>query len=152
MIFVDSDGVLADFDQHYWNLFGVRPTRWPDKDNVDWKLVASVPNFFLTIPRMSDFDELVGSLRSREWTTLTGCPRSIDASDNQKRDWFKREIGPKHPVICCPAREKCLHGKPGDVLIDDYLKYRDLWIDMGGVFIHHTSAASTIRGLRALGV
>ena len=36
-IFVDMDGVLADFDQHYENVFGVLPSRVAD--NVDWKQV-----------------------------------------------------------------------------------------------------------------
>lgn len=147
MIFVDMDGVLADFDTHHERCFGVRPTRWPDPDNVDWAKVKAIPNYFLTIPPMPDMDELVAGLHPRPWTVLTGCPRSVNASSNQKRDWGRARLGPKREMICCPAREKCLHGKPGDILIDDYLKYRDLWTGMGGIFIHHTSAANSIRQL-----
>jgi hypothetical protein len=40
---------------------------------------------------------------------------------------------------------------PGDILVDDYLKYRHLWEEAGGVFIHHTSASNTLRQLAALG-
>lgn len=152
MIYVDSDGVLADFDAHYEKLFGERPTRWPAKNTTNWRLVNSVPDFFRTIPRTRDFTELVEGLRPRPWTTLTGCPKEINASDNQKREWFAREISPEHPVICCRARDKCLHCTPGDVLIDDYLKYANLWIAAGGTFIHHTSAADSLRQLRELGL
>lgn len=150
MIWVDMDGVVANFDGHYEKLFGVRPTRWPDVENVEWKLVASVPNFFRTIPMMPDAGELLAGLHPRPWSLLTGCPKSIDASDNQKRDWANEKFEPKRHIVCCPAREKYLHGKPGDVLIDDYLKYRDLWVDMGGIFIHHTSAANTVREIARL--
>jgi uncharacterized protein YfaT (DUF1175 family) len=42
--------------------------------------------------------------------------------------------------------------KPGDILIDDFDKYRHLWIEAGGIFIHHTSAAASIRALRELSI
>ena len=38
----------------------------------------------------------------------------------------------------------------GDVLIDDRAKYRHLWEEAGGIFIHHTSASSSIEALRQL--
>ena len=50
------------------------------------------------------------------------------------------------------AREKHLHMKPGDVLVDDFLKYKELWEDAGGVFVHHTSAEQTIAELRRIGL
>jgi hypothetical protein len=34
--------------------------------------------------------------------------------------------------------------EPGDVLVDDREKHRDLWDNAGGVFIHHTSAEDSI--------
>jgi hypothetical protein len=40
----------------------------------------------------------------------------------------------------------------GDVLVDDYLRYRDLWEKAGGIFVHHVSAAESIRQLAALGL
>ena len=151
MIFVDMDGVLADFDTHYFNHFRERPTRWPKPDTTDWAKVASVPDFFRTIPLMRDAGDLLAGLHPRPWQILTGCPKSIDTSNNQKREWASGKFDPPRTVTCCRAREKCLHGKPGDVLIDDYLKYRDLWIAMGGIFIHHTSARESLRQLNALG-
>lgn len=42
--------------------------------------------------------------------------------------------------------------KPGDVLVDDNLKYRELWETAGGVFIHHTSAEQTIAELVQIGM
>jgi hypothetical protein len=42
--------------------------------------------------------------------------------------------------------------RPGDILIDDFDKYRDLWIKAGGIFIHHTSAVASIHALRELGI
>jgi hypothetical protein len=41
---------------------------------------------------------------------------------------------------------------PGDVLVDDYLRYRELWVKAGGIFIQHLSAAESIRQLAELGL
>jgi hypothetical protein len=54
------------------------------------------------------------------------------------------------PMICCKSSEKCLHGKPGDILIDDWTKHRQKWLDMGGIFILHTSAKSSLQALQTL--
>jgi hypothetical protein len=148
MIWLDLDGVMADFDGHYEKLFGVRPTR----NKVDWKLVNSVPDFFRTIPLMPGARELFATAAAlgHGFGMLTGCPPEIDASDNQKRDWVKANFPIQmlgRRIVCCRSRDKCLHGNPGDVLVDDYTKYRHLWEDMGGIFIHHTSAAESIAAL-----
>lgn len=154
MIWLDLDGVMADFDGHYEHHFGVRPTRWPGPDSVDWKLVNSVPDFFLTMPCMPGARDLflVAFLASNgDVGFLTGCPASIDAAANQKRQWIAQEPGfGNSKVVCCRSRDKCLHGKPGDILIDDYLKYADLWTGMGGIFIHYTSAKDSILQLKRM--
>jgi len=54
-------------------------------------------------------------------------------------------------MIACASRDKCKFAKPGDVLIDDWTKYRDLWLAMGGRFITHTSAENSIQQLKELG-
>lgn len=151
-IHVDMDGVLADFDSHYLHLFDIRPTRWPDPDSVDWVKVRSVPHFFHTIPLMPDAGELIDGVIASglPWSILTGVPDSIDVACNQKIDWVRDRIRPVPKVVCCRSRDKFKHGKPGDVLIDDYLKYRDLWVAMGGIFIHHTSAKTSLARLQAL--
>jgi hypothetical protein len=55
-------------------------------------------------------------------------------------------------VRTCWSREKSLHASPGDVLIDDYEKYRGLWIEAGGRWITHISAAETDRALAQMGL
>lgn len=152
MIFVDMDGVLADFDLHYYRHFGVRPTRWPDPETVDWSKIAAIPDFFLTIPVMDGALELLHGIYPRPFEILTGVSKSIDTTKNQKIEWIHARIEPALKVNCCRSRDKYQYGKPGDVLIDDYLKYKDRWVAMGGIFIHHTSAASSLRRLWELGL
>jgi hypothetical protein len=62
--------------------------------------------------------------------------------------WAKEHF-PGTKMITCASRDKSRHMKPGDVLVDDYLKYRHLWEAAGGVFIHHTSAKASLEALRA---
>jgi len=44
------------------------------------------------------------------------------------------------------------HAEPGDILVDDWEKYRHLWIARGGRWVTHRSAEESVRELRALGV
>jgi hypothetical protein len=152
MIWLDMDGVFADFDGHYERHFGYRPTRWPMEDTTDWKLIKSVPNFYITIPVMPGARDLFRYVDEvgEGCAFLTGVPVSISESANEKTEWGRINF-PDVQVVCCPAKDKWRHGQPGDTLIDDYLRYRVDWTDMGGVFIHHTSVPSTIAQLREWG-
>jgi hypothetical protein len=42
--------------------------------------------------------------------------------------------------------------KAGDILIDDFLKYRHLWEEAGGIFIRHISAKGSLEKLAFLGI
>ena len=55
-------------------------------------------------------------------------------------------------MICCKAQHKRDHANPGDILIDDNPKYRKRWENMGGIWIPHIGAASTILQLKAMGL
>jgi hypothetical protein len=51
-------------------------------------------------------------------------------------------------IITTMARDKRDHAKEGDVLVDDQLRHSALWVEAGGVFIHHHSAAQSLKALR----
>jgi hypothetical protein len=53
-------------------------------------------------------------------------------------------------MICCSSPEKKNYMKPGDILVDDWPRYRDLWENAGGVFILHTSAVDSIERVKAI--
>lgn len=148
-IFVDMDGVLADFDRHHETVFGMRP----DKaiDNVDWLKVRAVPNFYLNIPPMADLIDLWDHIGSFKPIVLTGIPISVEEAAANKKAWVRKYLGSDIEVRCCLSREKCQHAAPGDILIDDWDKYRDLWLARGGRWITHTSAEDTIRELSEMG-
>lgn len=149
-LYVDMDGVLADFDTQYEHHFGIRPCK--NSDNVDWDAVRSVPDFYLGIPPMADLGELWTRIARYNPIVLTGIPWSVAEAAENKRAWVKRNLGAHVEVRCCRSKEKCMHAQPGDILIDDWEKYRQLWLDAGGIWITHTSAADTDRALAGMGL
>lgn len=147
-LFVDLDGVLADFDRGYELAFGTRPDK--TVDNVKWSLIEKTPNFYRDLPPMSDAHELWTFVAPRRPIILTGIPSSIQEAADNKTAWVRKNLGSEVEVRCCRSAEKYLHAAPGDILIDDWEKYRSLWIAQGGAWITHTSAANTIIELKKL--
>ena len=47
------------------------------------------------------------------------------------------------------ARDTRNHAKGGDVLVDDRDRHGHLWEELGGIFIHHSSAQESIEALRS---
>lgn len=152
-IFVDMDGVLADFDSHYAATIGPLPNRSDPNRDVDWSKIND-GEFFASIPPMPDAHELwdyVGHLYGGA-IILTGCPKRGRArAEQNKRDWVRRHIGGGIEVRTVLSREKSQHCSHGDILIDDWEKYRSLWERAGGVWITHRSASETINHLADLG-
>lgn len=144
-LFVDMDGVLADFDAHYRAVFN----RKADKvlDNVDWAAVRKVNGFYLNMPPMPDFNLLWTFISRYDPIVLTGIPMAVPEAQDNKRAWVRKHIGSDVEVRCCRSKDKYVHAIPGDILIDDWEKYKDLWIGAGGAWITHTDAKSTIKRL-----
>lgn len=154
-LFLDLDGVLADFDAGVIKASGLSPAELGDRRM--WPLLARTPGFYEHLPWMSDARDLWDYCRPFHPTILTGVPLGKWA-EPQKRAWCARELGPEVPVICCLSREKGREAaavlEPGEVmvLVDDRLKIQAAWEDAGGRFILHTSAATSIAALRELGL
>lgn len=154
-IWCDMDGVVADFDRGYELVMGKPlPPRNLRTEDLDWDAIrARAPEFFRNLPLMPDAHELWDYIAPRGAKILTGVPAVLSASDNQKIDWARDSLDvPDHRIVCCRANKKFLHCHPGDILIDDWEKYRPLWERAGGWWITHTSAASTIKQLKELGI
>ena len=147
-LFVDMDGVLADFDTGHELVFGVRADKMTD--NVDWTAVRNVPDFYLNLPPMWDMARLWGYIRRYQPIVLTGVPSAVPEASDNKIAWVRKYLGHHVEVRCCRSKDKCLHAQPGDILIDDWEKYRGRWIAEGGTWITHRSAEETIQKLYSL--
>jgi 5'-nucleotidase len=145
-LFVDSDGVFADFDRHVFNEFG----RWPNElgDALMWSLVQKTPGFWGDMPLKAGAHELWEFVKPFAPTVLTGCPRTnYELADRAKREWWKRHFDHEQ-VITCFSRDKPLHMRsPGDILVDDMAKNVKKWEKAGGVAVLHRDAGSSIERL-----
>lgn len=151
-LFLDCDGVLANFDARAEEVFGEHPRVAERRIGTPefWRLLRETDAFYAQLPLMPDARELFVAVEHLDPIILTGCPLGGWA-EPQKHAWAAAHF-PGVRIITTMSVNKRDHMQPGDVLVDDYLKYRDLWEGAGGIFVHHTSAENSIADLRAIGV
>jgi hypothetical protein len=148
-LFVDMDGVIADFAQHHQAVVGWRPDQ---EDDVDWAVVREVEDFYLNIPPMADLQLLWDRIERYQPIVLTGVPEEIAEAPANKRAWVSKHLGPEVQVRCCQASEKWMHAQRGDILIDDSVKHRKRWVKAGGIWVTHRGAEGTAAILDLMGV
>jgi hypothetical protein len=155
-LFLDCDGVLADFDALASDIFGMEPKAWEDEHGSGpfWKTLrnfkdANGHGFFRALPLMRDARRLFDAVKHLKPTILTGCPFGNWAPP-QKLEWAAEHF-PGTKMLTCMARDKITHLEhPGDVLVDDKTKYQPIWEEGGGIFVHHTDAESTLAKLKEI--
>lgn len=149
-LFLDCDGVLADFDAGATRILGMRPAQFQERYNpgLFWKKLASAPDFYANLPLMPGAKKLFEAVRHLDPVILTGLPRGNWAAP-QKERWAAEHF-PGTAIITCMAVDKRNHSRPGDVLVDDTLKHRHLWEDAGGIFVHHQNVERTLAELATL--
>lgn len=150
-IYLDCDGVLADFESSARAILGESSAAYERRHGPGafWKRLASTDGFFEHLNLLPDAMALYEAVRAKGPIILTGMPHGKWA-EPQKRAWAARHF-PGVPVITTAAALKREHCHPGDVLIDDRDYHRHLWEAEGGVFIHHKSATASIEALKAAG-
>jgi 5' nucleotidase, deoxy (Pyrimidine), cytosolic type C protein (NT5C) len=146
-LFLDVDGVLADFDAGAAQLFGMTPAEFESRRGRGefWRRLAKAPDFYATLPEMPDARRLFEAVEHLQPTLLTGLPMGKWAAP-QKVKWAARHF-PGVPIITCMARDKHKHMEPGDVLVDDRENHRATYERAGVVFVHHKNAKDSVRQL-----
>ena len=147
-LYLDCDGVLADFDKGATAILGMKPKAFEHRHGLGkfWQKLATAPDFYFSLPLMPDAMRLFDAVKHLDPIILTGLPRGNWAAD-QKMRWAEKHF-PRVQMITCMARDKRNHAKEGDVLVDDNDKFRHLWEQAGGIFVHHKNAAESIEALR----
>lgn len=135
MIYIDMDGVVADFDQAIINIFG---EEYSDKiADAFWKKTCVEAEVFRRMPPIPEGLQMVEAIRQTNdicfMTSTGGLPHHIDIA-KQKLDWLHAHGFGSHPVaFCMNTRGKGLYARPGAPLIDDRQKVCDAWVEGGGV-------------------
>ena len=142
-LFLDLDGVLADFDRGVREVTGQPPEALPLK--TMWAALSRAPRFFETLAFMEDAEALWRFCAPHRPTILTGLPLGNWAAP-QKVRWAAEHF-PGVPIITCMARDKHKHMHEGDVLVDDRENHRAAYEAAGVVFVHHKNAKDSLRQL-----
>lgn len=149
-LYLDCDGVLADFDAGAAKILGMPPRQFERRHKIGkmWARLAAAPDFYGTLPLMPGARALFEAVRHLDPIILTGLPLGKWAAP-QKMRWAAEHF-PGTRIITCMARDKRNHAQEGDVLVDDTLKYQHLWEEAGGIFVHHRNAPETLQALAGL--
>lgn len=149
-LYLDLDGVMADFDANFPAIFGLDHRSMAD--DAMWAKINSHPDFFRNMPVCKGALEFYGQIRHYEPIILTACPKSNYAhAANQKRGWVREHLGldvTVMPVMGGRNKPLFMHS-PGDILIDDFERNCNAWNDAGGVGILHQDFTKTKAALLA---
>lgn len=154
-IFVDSDGVIADFDGYLLTHFGKSMSDFPK--GQAWAAIThrdkTVEKFFRSLPKMADADVLVTHLRGlpvKSVKVLTACGYTPKDAKEQKIEWYAEQYPGLECIVVSKSPDKAEYAHPYSILIDDRSKSIDPWVAKGGIGILHTSAEDTIAQLTAI--
>ena len=155
-IFVDLDGVLANFHKRFDELYHAKPEiDYPSNKKKKAEYVKRFHEFIVTgqfaiLDPMPDIDLGLDFLRKLHKQvpicilTSTAREEYLTEVSRQKRIWLKEHGIEFHPVFVPGKRYKHYYSKPGRVLIDDTVSNIDDWRSMGGIGILHKSWEQTI--------
>jgi 5'(3')-deoxyribonucleotidase len=154
-LYLDLDGVLADFDKAAGAAMGtdnIYKYEFVWGSDKFWDKINEDPGFFANLNPMPDCWDLFHPVCHLNPVILTAIPSTNgERVAKQKREWVEDYLG-DYTVITCLTKDKPKFCQPGDILIDDRAVNRDAWVAKGGTYIIHTTAARSIGALQALGI
>jgi 5'(3')-deoxyribonucleotidase len=160
-IYLDMDGVLADFDRGIIELCGRQPLnqakRKPYEDDEMWAAVKKVEHFYdrlEPLPGALDMFRMLYEQYGAACEILSGIPkprREIVTAGEDKIHWAHRLLSEKLVVnIVFREEKKNYVTGPDCILIDDLAKNIREWEEQGGTGILFTSAEETLKKLAEL--
>ncbi len=145
-LYLDLDGVMADFDGGFEKNFGTHPRKISDE--VLWSNINSMPTFFSSLSLCEGAKEFFDDVSFMNVTILTACPKTnYKEAALQKKEWVRKNLSEDVtilPVLGGKNKALFMH-QPGDVLIDDFQDNCDAWDEMDGISIRHKDFKTTRR-------
>jgi 5'(3')-deoxyribonucleotidase len=148
-IYLDMDGVIADFDKKYKELYNIAPRDADTYKTFDKFFTTFIAERqFAKLDLMPDAMELINYLRSLPIPTEILSSTSSEKRDaeirEQKVEWLHKH-NLTFPINLVPGKRlKRNFSNPNSILIDDTAQNIDQWRAEGGVGILHTDALTTI--------
>ena len=141
-IYIDLDGVLADFFSEWKNITG---RNWWELDNnlIAIQKIRDEKNFWLKLPLLSNSLKLLKILKDnyQSYNILSSPLQNDQKCIVQKKQWVKNMLKfyPPHKVIISSKKEKYATDTLGlpNVLIDDFGVNIKKWKNNGGIGIKH---------------
>ena len=149
-IFLDFDGVFADYQDEYRRLTGGDPA---EKGKMKAMRFKSFPHFYLNLPLLPDAMKLWNFVKVFHPKFLSAASNYLKSSREDKHKWVLQHFnvsGNDRVIIVNYPKDKWQHCKPGAILIDDKLQNCNEWEQAGGIAIHHVSADMTIKKLKQI--
>lgn len=150
-VYLDLDGVMADFDAHFPATFGLDHRSMADDDM--WLTINGHASYFRDMPPCGGAIEFFRSIEHLDPIILTACPKSNYAHvAGQKREWVREHLSATAtilPVMGGRHKPLFMHAA-GDILIDDFEKNTLAWEAAGGTAILHRDFSTTAAAIRSL--
>jgi 5'(3')-deoxyribonucleotidase len=156
-LYLDMDGVVADFDEYAARTLGIPPSQGIYPNEV-WYKLATNSRLYRDLVKTPYADELVfqcsiiAKQQGYELKFLTAVPKGNDVpwAFYDKVIWAQKYF-PGIPVMFGPfSKDKYIHCRPGDILIDDRTSNIEEWRVAGGLGILHRDFNDTLAQLSKL--
>jgi len=152
-IFLDQDGVLADFESTCSRMLGLKVWNTDAGHTLydEHKRELTAKHMFRQMKPLPDAWKLVdycmnSGIHTEILTAAGTVNRTIVVQD--KIDWIREHIHPHWIVIpTFKGSQKASFAHKKAVLIDDRPRNIDCWVEAGGIGILHTTSDQTIKEL-----
>lgn len=156
-IYLDMDGVIADFTKGYRELNNMEPREAEKNKRFDHffdEFIAA--GKFASLDLMPGSRELITYLNQlylnrsipTEILSSTASQERYDEVSKQKKIWLQKQGISFVPNFVPGKRFKYQYAKPDTLIIDDTQSVIDDWRKAGGVAIWHKDVSTTIAQLR----
>ncbi len=151
-IYLDMDGVIANFDKGYSAIYGLNCRDDPN-DNHWYEFVAN--NGFYNLETCEEFDILINKLNTLKCKlnilSCAGTRSNYEDVKEQKIKWLeKNNLGHLHSIFTKTKLEKSNYANDSSLLIDDSVPCIDPFKNKGGYGILHQTVSQTISQLDCL--
>ena len=149
VIYLDMDGVIADFEKRYKELYHMRP-REAEKQKKFYPFFQQFikDGNFATLDLMPGAMELIDFLRKAPVPThilsSTANEEEYDAISKQKMIWLQKHGITFNPIFVPGKKHKKDFAKPDAMIIDDTESVIDQFREAGGHAIWHKDVPTTL--------